>query len=552
MAEARVPDRSANTVSEPAAAIPVDNRARNAILAAVLLAVLLTGLDQTVVGTALPRIITDLQGSDRYVWVVTAYLLSSTASVPIYGKFSDVYGRKAMLLVGVGFFLLGSALSGLSQTMDQLIWFRALQGLGAGAIFPVATATIGDLFSARDRGRAQGLFGGTFALSFLIGPFVGGWITEHISWHWVFYVNLPPGLVALVALWALLPNHRLDDAKASDLDYLGILLFVLATVPIMIGLTNKGQIDTSTGQLYSWTSGQVGGLLGLAAVLLVLFVLAESKARHPILPLDLFRNRDYSLSMSAAFILGIAGFVAIILMPRYYQTVRGIGATASGYYVWPLLLGVMTSSFAAGVLITRMGHYKWLVSASTVILVAGGFLMTHLSPDTADWTLWGWMALLGIGVGPSLSAFTVIVQSLVPVNRIGVASGTLTFMRQIGGTLGLAVAGTMFSATYQDQLPKSLAAQGLPIPLVDTLAKLSQAFQGVGVGGHLLARVLPASQANLIPQIVAGANDAIAKAIGAVFWMTLITGLAGLLITLALHDRELKDVQLMPASGGAS
>lgn len=384
------------------------------------------------------------------------------------------------------------------------------------------------------------MFGGVFALSFLIGPFIGGWITDHISWHWVFYVNVPPGLVALVALWTLLPNHRLDDARARDLDFIGIALFVMAVVPIMIGLTNRGEVDASTGQLYSWTSGQVGGLIGIGTVLVLLFVLAESRARHPIVPLDLFKNRDYTLSMSAAFILGMAGFVAVIFMPRFYQTVRGVGATRSGYFIWPLLLGVMSSSIGAGVLITRLGRYKWLIAASTVILIAGGFLMTHLSPDTADWTLWSWMALLGLGVGPSLSAFAVVVQSVVPMNRIGVASGTLVFMRQIGATMGLAVAGTVFSAIYEDQLPKSLLTEGVPDPLVATIIKLSQTLQGIGAGNEVLARVLPAAQRHLIPQIVAGANDAFARATGAAFWMTLIAGLVGLLLTLGLGDRELK------------
>jgi EmrB/QacA subfamily drug resistance transporter len=546
LAEASTFDAPLEPGVQPAAAVAVDRRARNGIFAAVLLAMLLAGLDQTVVGTALPRIVTDLQGSDRFVWVVTAYLLSSTVSIPVYGKFSDVYGRKAMLLVGVGLFLLGSGLSGLSQTMNQLIGFRALQGLGAGAILPVATATIGDLFSPRERGRAQGMFGAVAGLSILIGPFIGGWITDHISWHWVFYVNLPPGLVALAALWTLLPNRRLDDARATDLDYLGIALFVLAVVPIMVGLTNKGEVDASTEQLYSWTSAQVGGLIGLGAVLLLLFVLTESKARHPIVPLDLFRNRDYSLSMSAAFILGMAGFVAVIFMPRYYQTVRGIGATSSGFYMWPLLISFMVGGIGAGVLITRLGRYKWLISGSAAILIAGGVLMTHLSPNTVDWTLSVWMVVLGLGMGPSLSAFTVVVQSVVPMNRIGAASGTLLFMRQIGSAMGLAIAGTVFSAIYLDQLPKSLAAQGLPAPLVDLVAKLSQALQGVGAGDHVLARVLPASQQHLIPQIVAGANDAFAKATGAAFWMTLITGVVGLVLTLGLRDRELKDVRPTP------
>src|SRR5215470_1442759 len=519
------------------APIAIDFRARMAVFGAVLLCMFLASLDQTVVGTSLPRIVTDLQGADRYTWVVTAYLLTSTVTIPVYGKFSDVYGRKAMLLVGVGLFLIGSWLSGLSQTMNQLIAFRALQGLGAGALMPVAMATIGDLFTPRERGRYMGLFGAVFGLSFLVGPFVGGWLTDNVSWHWVFYVNVPVGLTALAALATLLPNRRLEASRARDLDYLGVAVFVAAVVPLLIGLTYKGEVNTSTGQLYNWTDASVGGLIGLGVILLVVF---EMRAAQPIIPLDLFKNRDYAVSMTAVFLFGVAMFTAVIFMPRFYQTVRGASATTSGYYIWPILLGLMGGSTGTGQLISRFGRYKWIISGSAVVLLVGAFLMTHLRADTNDWMLWSWMLVLGLGIGPSMAGFTTVVQSFVPIHRLGVASSTLTFLRQIGASIGLAIAGTLFSSAFQSELPTSLRYQGVTEPLIDVLLKQAGVLQGVGNRAGLLAHVLPAQAHPLIPQILSGVNDAFAKSTGTVFWIALAAGGAALLVSLAIRDLELK------------
>jgi EmrB/QacA subfamily drug resistance transporter len=304
-------------------------RTKLAILGAILLTMFLASLDQTVVGTALPKIVTDLNGSSLYAWVVSAYLLTSTVTVPIYGKFSDVFGRKPMLMIGVGLFLAGSWLSGASQNMTELVIFRAIQGLGAGALFPIVMAIIGDLYSPRERGRFQGLFGAVFALSFIVGPFIGGWITDNISWHWVFYVNVPFGIASMVVLATVLPSAGRRTASLRDLDYLGIVLFTAGVVPFMLGLTNKGNVS-STGQLATWSDLNVGGLIAIGLVILAVFLLIETRAKEPILPLDLFRSRDYSVSMAAVFVFGVAMFAAVIFMPRYYQTVRGISATASG------------------------------------------------------------------------------------------------------------------------------------------------------------------------------------------------------------------------------
>ncbi len=514
-------------------------RTKLAIMGAVLLTMFLAALDQTVVGTALPRIVTDLNGASLYAWVVSSYLLSSTVTVPIYGKFSDVFGRKVMLIIGVCLFLIGSWLSGASQNMNELVAFRAVQGLGAGALFPIVIAIIGDLYSPRERGRFQGLFGAVFAISFIVGPFIGGWITDHISWHWVFYVNVPFGVASLVVLALVLPSPGRRQASIRDLDYLGIVLFTAGVVPFMLGLTNKGNVN-SAGQLASWTDPDVGGLIAVGLVLLALFLFAETKAKEPIIPLDLFKNRDYAVSMAAVFAFGIAMFAAVIFMPRFYQTVRGISATESGYYIWPLLVGLMGGSIGTGLLISRLGRYKWLMTAGAVVMLLGGFLMTHLTAGVSDWVLWAWMLVLGLGIGPAMAGYTIVVQNSVPMNRLGVATSTLTFLRQIGASVGLAAAGTIFSSSFANRLPANLAEQGVPPALIPQLVNLSGALQNVGNGGALLERLLPGQLHALIPKVIAGANNALALSIGDLFWITIVSGVLGLACTLLLRDRPLR------------
>ena len=517
-------------------------RRKWAILGAIFLTLFLASLDQTVVGTALPVIVTDLNGASLYSWVVTAYLLSSSVTVPIYGKFSDVFGRKVMLIIGVSLFLAGSWLSGASQNMNQLVAFRTIQGLGAGALFPISIALIGDMYTARERGRFQGLFGGVFAISFIVGPLIGGWITDHVSWHWVFYVNVPIGIAALAVIATVLPSAGRRQASIGDLDYLGIALFTAGVVPFMLGLTNKGEPNAS-GQLPNWTDPNVGGLMALGLVILVVFLFAESRAKEPIIPLDLFRGRDYSVSMAAVFVFGIAMFAAILFMPRFYQTVRGISATASGYYIWPLLVGLTGGSIGSGLLISRVGRYKWLMVGGGVLMVIGGYLLTRLTADISDWTLWAYMLILGFGIGPSLAGFTVVIQNLVPLKSLGVATSTLTFSRQIGASVGLAVAGTVFSTQFANRLPKTLAAHGVPEQAIPQLVNLSELLQNVGNGQAILDRIFTGPAAGLIPKIIAAANDAFSLAIGDLFWVTVIAGAAGLAFTLVLQDLPLRSAR---------
>jgi len=526
-------------------AIEVSHRARMEILGAVLLALLLGALDQTIVGTALPTIVTDLHGNDLYTWVVTIYLLTSTISVPFYGKLSDLYGRKPLLIIGIVIFLVGSALSGLSQTMEQLILFRGIQGLGAGALFPISLAIIGDLFSPQERGKYQGLFGAVFGVSALVGPALGGFITDTWSWHWIFYVNIPVGLVSLYFIVRLLPTVKRADATRT-FDLLGASVFVVAMVPFLVGLTNK-----QTGE---WTDATVGGFIAFGIVAFLVFLVIEWRAKEPIVPLDLWKGRTYAGSIVATFFSAFGFFAATVFLPRLYQVVFGESATMSGYELFPLLIGVIGSSILSGQLVSRTGKYKLLMVGSAVLIVVGSWLFTNLTSTTDPWVIRAWMFVLGVGIGPTLAVFTIIVQNAVPFTKLGVATSNLTFFRQIGGVVGLSIAGTVFGTVLRDQIPIELAKAGVPSQIVD-------GFQGggfdpnnlVGVGSDLGQTILgnvpeqfrPVVEP-LIPNIVSGIYAAISLAIANVFWLGVAGGAAAFVAVLFIRELPLRTATRIP------
>jgi EmrB/QacA subfamily drug resistance transporter len=441
-------------------ALGLERRAKFEILGAILLGMFLAALDQTIVGPVLPRIVTELKGADYYTWVVTIFLVTSTITVPIYGKLSDLYGRRPMLLFGITLFLVGSALSGLSQTMWQLILFRGIQGLGAGAIFPIALAVIGDLFTPAERGKYQGLFGAVFGIAFLIGPGLGGFLTDSFSWHWVFFVNLPIGLVALAVIGGLLPNIK-GRRRDIRIDYLGVVTLTLGLMPILVGLT--------VAETSQWSDPAVWGSIVAGVVFLVIFVLVEARAAEPIIPLHLFRIRTFSASMGAIFLATFGFGAAIIFLPLYFQIVEGASATASGYKLLPFLGGLIISSIASGIIVSRTGRYKLVVLAGLVILAIGLGLMTNLRADTPDLMLSGWMFVAGFGVGPTFAVFTIIVQNAVPFSELGAATADLTLFRQIGTTMGLTLAFTFFRDNLTwGLLHDQIVAAGAPAALVPT------------------------------------------------------------------------------------
>src|SRR5688500_2118708 len=340
---------ASNPPIQDRAPIELPHRVRMEILFAGLLAILLAALDQTIVGTALPVIVTDLNGNDVYVWAFTAYLVTATISGPIYGKLSDLFGRRPIFIIGVLIFLLGSILAGLSQEMWHLIAFRGLQGLGAGALFPIALAIIADIFAPSERGKYQGFFGAVFGLSFLLGPALGGLITDNFGWRWIFYINVPIGAVVLLVIWRTLPTVR-DPNAERNLDFLGAALFVAALLPFLIGLTNK--------QFGEWTDPAVSGLIAIGFLFGAAFVWAESRAKEPIIPLELFRNRAFTASVFAIFLAAMGFFAVVVFLPRWYQVVGGTSATEAGYQILPLLGGLIISAVASGQIVARTGRYK--------------------------------------------------------------------------------------------------------------------------------------------------------------------------------------------------
>jgi EmrB/QacA subfamily drug resistance transporter len=546
----------ATAVQEPSIAddpaLGLDRRTKFEILGAVLLALFLGALDQTVVGTALPKIITDLGGNEYYTWAVTIYLLTSTITVPFYGKLSDLFGRKPLLIIGITLFLAGSALAGLSQEMWQLILFRGIQGLGAGSLFPISLAVIGDLFTPAERGRYQGLFGAVFGLSFLIGPWLGGFLTDNISWHWVFYVNLPIGLVSLLVVWRLMPNVKRPNVS-MNLDYLGALVFTIAIGFLLVGLTNK--------QAGDWSDVTVGGFIGIGVALSALFLLIERRAREPIVPLDLWRDRTYASSLLSTFLISFGFFGAVIFLPRWFQVVRHESAMTSGYMLLPLLVGLIGSSIASGMIVSRTGRYKAVILTGITLMTVGLLLLTQLQAGTDLVSLWAWMFVTGLGIGPTLSVFTIVVQNAVPFKALGVATSNLTFFRQIGGSVGLAIAGTLFGSSLQDRLPGQLrpvfdqVVAGLP-PEIQQQAQAGLAsgaltgidpnsLTGVGqsFGQAVIAQVPGPFQAFLEPfrgALDLAFNQAMSLAIADTFLIGLVATVLAFVAALAMRELPLR------------
>jgi len=537
-------------------ALGLSHRAKMEVLFAVMLGLFLGALDQTIVGPALPTIVTQLNGNDLYVWVVTSYLLTSTISVPFWGKLSDLYGRKPMFIIGIVIFLIGSALSGLSQNMEQLILFRGIQGIGAGALFPIALAIIGDLFSPAERGKYQGLFGAVFGVAFVAGPLIGGWLTENVGWHWIFYVNIPIGIVSLFVISRLLPTVK--NARAErNFDILGGVIFTIATTLLLIGLTAKGLINSATNALYDWTDWQVGGLILAGLVGYLAFLWAETRAKEPIVPLNLFRNRTYASSIVSTFFAAFAFFGAIVFLPRWFQIVQGFSPTNSGLAALPLVIGLIGSSIGSGLFVARTGRYKWLLVGAISLMAVAMLLMTQLRADTPVPVVWLWMFIAGLGVGPTFAVFTLVVQNAVPFQFLGVATSNLTFFRQIGGSVALAIVGTVFSTEIVKQLPVQVAASGMSPA---SLGQIGQAAQSVALDfnqligtGDLATKVqgaFPTMPADDVAKFVSSVLSAFSLAVSQTFWIGVVG--AVLAVVAAIGMKELALRQQTPAQAAAS
>jgi EmrB/QacA subfamily drug resistance transporter len=428
-------------------------RALATVFAALMLGMFLAALDQTIVSTALPTIVGVLGGLGPPAWVATSYLLASTVSTPIYGKLGDMYGRKPVFLAAIVIFLAGSMLAGLSQSMDQLIAFRFLQGAGAGGLMVTAQAIIGDIVPPRERGRYIGLIGGVFAVASVAGPLLGGFFVDQISWRWVFYVNMPVGLIAILIV--IFKLQLRTPHNPHRIDYLGATL-LSGGVGALILLTSWGGVE------YGWGSATIIGLGALGAVLLAAFLWQERRAQEPIVPLTLFRSRIFNLASGMGATIGMAMFGAIVFIPLYLQLVYGSSATRSGLQMLPLMLGLLTAAILSGRAISRLGRYRVFPIAGTATLVAGMFLLSRLGPDTAQWLASLYMLVVGVGIGLVMQVLVLVVQNDAEPEHIGVATATATFFRSMGGSFGVAIFGAIFAARLSHELghlPASVVAR---------------------------------------------------------------------------------------------
>ncbi|MDX6535444.1 MAG: hypothetical protein QOF68_3188 [Gaiellales bacterium] len=445
---------------------PLKGRALQTVFAALMLGMFLAALDQTIVSVALPTIVGDLGGLNHLSWVVTAYLLAATVSTPIYGKLGDMVGRKPVFLAAILIFLAGSMLSGLSQSMAQLIGFRAVQGVGAGGLMVGAQAIIADIVPPRERGRYMGLIGAVFAVASVAGPLLGGFLVDSLSWRWVFYVNMPIGALAVViVLWRL---HLHAPPIRHRIDVLGAVL-------LSGGVAALTMVSTWGGSEYAWGSPTIITLAVVGVALVGVFLWWETRAEEPIIPLSLFRSSVFSVASAMAFTIGMAMFGAIIFLPLYLQLVFGASPTSSGLQMLPLMAGLLAASIISGRAISRIGRYRMFPIAGTAILVIGMYLLSLLDVGTAPWLASVYMLVVGIGIGLVMQVLVLVVQNDAPPEQVGVATSTATFFRSVGGSFGVAIFGTIFAGRLADQLaslpPRVIAQVGSGVQLSPAEAK---------------------------------------------------------------------------------
>jgi EmrB/QacA subfamily drug resistance transporter len=408
------------------------------LMGGLMTGMLLAALDQTIVGTALPTIVGKLGGIDHYTWVVTAYLLASTASTPLYGKISDLYGRRPILIFAIVTFMIGSLLAGASQNMTELIAFRAIQGLGAGGLMTLAFTIISDVVAPRERGRYMGIFGAVFGVSSVAGPLVGGYFAEH-NWRWIFYINVPIAIVAVIVcsiVLRLVPHTRRDH----KIDYLGAAFMVASVVSLLMALSFGG-----SSAAWAWSSTRVIGLFIAAVVLGGIFLFVEARAAEPILPLRLFKRRTFAIANSATFILGFAMFGSIIFIPLYLQIVKGASPTESGLLMLPMMVGIIGTSITTGRMISKVGRYKWFPVAGTALMALGLLSFTELHVNTPLWQAFIYMLVVGIGLGSAMQPLVLAVQNDVDLRDMGAGTAASTFFRSLGGAVGVATLGAVLS-----------------------------------------------------------------------------------------------------------
>ena len=502
----------------------------------VLLAMFLAALDQTVVATAMPRIIADLGGFDRFTWVTTAYLVASTTAVPIVGRLTDIHGRKIFYVAGIIVFLAGSVLAGMSQTMDQLIAFRAVQGLGGGVIMVNSFTAIADLFPPETRGKYQGFIGVVFGMSSVIGPTLGGFITDNLSWNWVFLVNIPIGVPVLILIALLFPAIR-PEVENRKHDYAGMVALILAVVPVLLALSWGGV-------QYGWASPQVIGLLGFGLIMTAVFVTIENRTDAPIMPLEIYRDRMVSVSLVVTFLTGFGMFGGIIFIPLFFQGVLGASATSSGSFLTPMMLGIVVGATTSGQLLARTGlRYRAFGMAGLAFMAVGMYLVSTMDQTTSFPRAVGYIVVMGVGLGSTFPTFMLAVQNSIPFRMMGAATSALQFYRSIGGMLGLALLGAVmtnrFASNFERSLPSDVRA-ALPSDRIEAIKENPQALVDPSAMTDLQAQFAAAGAdgAQIAGQFLSALKSSLAGAIGDVFTVSLLLILASLVASMFLKPSQ--------------
>jgi EmrB/QacA subfamily drug resistance transporter len=493
------------------------------VMGALMTALLLAALDQTIVATALPKIASDLNGLSKLSWVATAYLLTSAVVTPLYGKISDMFGRKRLFMIAITLFLIGSALCGLSQNMDQLIFFRGLQGIGGGGLMTMILTIVGDVVPPRQRGRYQGYFGAVFGIASVVGPLLGGWFTDHLSWRWIFYINLPLGVLALIVVAAKL--HLVIHKSRHRVDIEGAVVLAASTVALLLA-TVWG------GNQYAWTSPTILGLLGGGLAGLVLFTFIESRAKEPIIPLRLFRDDIFRVSTLLSLISGMVMFATIIYLPEYQQIVRGDSATKSGLLLLPLVLGLLVSVTMSGRLISKMGKYRMFPIFGSIILAIGLFLLSHVTVDTSQLSLSWWMLVAGVGIGSFMQVMTLAVQNSVDRKDLGSATSTVIFFRNMGSSFGTAMFGSILISRLTHHLRELLPA-----------SNMTNSINGnnLQAGASQLAKLPPIIRADIL--------EAFARSFHDLFLLGIPLAALSFVIALFLREQPLRSSISQEAEG---
>ncbi|MTH52058.1 DHA2 family efflux MFS transporter permease subunit [Bacillus mangrovi] len=506
----------------------LDHRKKVTIMVAIMAAMLFAALNQTIVGTALPKIVAELGGFEYYSWVFTIFMLTSSITAVLVGKLSDIYGRKPFILIGIGVFMAGSLMAGFSQSMIQLIIFRGIQGFGGGMIMSTAFTAVGDLFSPRERGRWQGILSSVFGLASVFGPTFGGWIVDNANWQWVFWVFLPFGIVAFLCIISLFPST--PKKQSESVDYLGSILLTAVIVPLLLAFT-------WAGTTYDWGSVQIIGLFALTVISLGLFIWAEKKVKSPVMPLELFKNRIFTLSNAAGFILGVGMFGAVMYVPFFIQGVMGVSAAVSGLIMMPMTLSMVAASSITGSFITKTGKYKVFALTGLAIMAAGMFSLSMMNSDTSIAIAVINNIIVGTGLGMSFPIFTLTVQNAVSHQHLGVATAASQLFRQTGGTIGVAIMGLVLNnSMHRAERPE--IPEGLPADNVQGLMN-PQALMDHAKLDKVLASVPPQYQ-DAITKLIDSVKETLQNGLSGIFLICAGIILLGFILTFFLKEIPLR------------